>query len=71
MLCIIFNPSTTNEQTNMKNTKFISTAELLLKEVKLLSILDKLNKYKHFGANAKGRAKTSLSVVQSELNRRG
>lgn len=54
----------------MLNTKFISTEELLLNEVKLLSIIDKLNKYKHFGANAKGRAKTSLSVVQAELNRR-
>ena len=55
----------------MLNTKYISTEELLLNEVKLLSVIDKLNKYKHFGANAKGRAKTSLSVVQAELNRRG
>tara|TARA_R110002096_G_C14429198_1_gene709781 strand:- start:564 stop:737 length:174 start_codon:yes stop_codon:yes gene_type:complete len=54
----------------MLNTKFISTEDLLLNEIKLLSVIDKLSKYAHFGAGAKGRAKTSLSVVQAELNRR-
>ncbi len=55
----------------MKNTKYIETGKLLSEEKRLITLMDKLGKYKQFGRDMRADAKNALSCVQSELNRRG
>lgn len=55
----------------MKNTKNMTTQDLLSLEVKLIEGIDRLGEYKHFMRNARADRINNLKCVQAELNRRG
>lgn len=54
----------------MKNTKYINTDTLISEEKRLIKLVDRLAKYKHFGRDQRADAKNALACVQAELNRR-